>query len=638
MKCNSASPFNPLCNRVFIGILLVLATVIVYFPVTQYGFVNFDDPGYFFTNSHVLGGLSWANLKWAFTTGDQANWHPLTWLSLMWDAQFFGHGAAAPHVTNLLLHAANVLLVFILFQRLTDKIWRSAALAMLFAVHPLHVESVAWVAERKDVLSGFFGLLTLLCYAHYVQARIHPQSPCRAEALCEGGSIFHSRSCLFYALSLFFFICGLMSKPMLVTLPFVMLLLDFWPLQRSCRAEAQRRRVNALTNRQFNPPPLLEKIPFLLLSAAASVVTFIVQQKGGAVSALTRIPMGLRVENAFVSYTRYLGKIFWPVNLAVLYPLRGGWPLLAVIASVVLFAVLCFAAIVLRKKYPFIFVGWFWFAGMLVPVIGIVQVGAQAMADRYAYLPIVGIFIVVIWTVGEICAARRPPRSVLLAVTACLLVACAARARNQIANWENDQTLFGHALAVTKNNYVASLDLGYWYSINGRISEALKDYDRALRMSPNDPTALYDVGNAFAKLGYWNQAIEDYRGALRINPKQPDILDNLGFALAQTRQLAEATACFEAALKLKPDSVGAHNNLATVFFIRGDYQDAAREFAAAARLAPQNPQIMVNLGDTLGRLGRKDEAFRCYQRALRLQPNNPAIQARLKSLWPKNPD
>ena len=621
---DSARPFNPLRNPPCICLLLALAAVIVYFPVTHYGFVNYDDSGYFFSNPHVLGGLNWANLKWAFTTDDQANWHPLTWLSLMLDAQLFGHGAVAPHVTNVLLHAANVILVFLLFQRLTAKIWRSAALAMLFALHPLHVESVAWIAERKDVLSGFFGLLTLLCYAYYAQNGVHSQS-----SIPRSHSPLSSLpSSLFYTLALVFFTCGLMSKPMLVTLPLVMLLLDDWPLQR----------FNHATVQPFNWRPFLEKIPFLLLSVAASVVTFIVQERGGAVSALTRIPMGLRVENAFVSYARYLGKIFWPVNLAVLYPLPNGWPWPAVMAAVALFAVLCAAAIRLRRKYPFVFTGWFWFAGMLVPVIGIVQVGSQAMADRYAYLPLVGILVIVIWTLGEICATHRLPRSVLLAISAGLCVACAVRARNQVGNWENDQSLFGHALLVTRNNYVASLDLGYWYSKNGRISDALHDYDRALKMSPNDPTALYDVGNAYAKLGYWTQAITDYRQALRISPNQPDILDNLGFALAQTRQLAEATVCFEAALKLKPDSVGAHNNLATIFFIRGNYGDAAQQYSAAARLAPGNPQILVNLGDTFVRLGRTDDAMECYQRALRLQPNNAAIQSRLKALWPKNPD
>ena len=584
--------------------MLALATLAVYFPVKDYGFVNYDDSAYFFANPHILNGLTGPDIKWAFTSGEQANWHPLTWLSLMLDAQLFGKGAAAPHVTNVLFHLANSILVFFLMRRWTATLWPSAAVAMLFAIHPLHVESVAWVAERKDVLSGFFGLLVLLCYTQHAK-RARPLS-------------------LSYGFALFFFVCGLMSKPMLVTLPFVMLLVDFWPLQR------------------FNVVPflrlLLEKIPFLLLSVASSIVTFIVQQKGGAVSTLTKVPLAARIENTFVSYACYLGKIFWPVNLANPYPSLHYWHVLPVIFCAALFVALCVAAVMVREKYPYAFMGWFWFAGMLVPVIGLVQVGSQTMADRYEYFPMIGILIIIVMGAGELCAKYQLPRTAVLYTALFLFFACGLRARNQVSVWENDGTLFGHALAVTRNNYVASVNLGTWYSKYGHTEAALRCYYNALHMNPDDPSVLYDVGDAFAKLGYYDEAIQDYRRALQISPNQADILNNLGFALAQKRDIADATVCFEAVLKLEPETADAHNNLATVYFIQGRFSDALKEYNAALQLLPDNPQIMVNAGDTLVRLGQTTMAAGYYQRALKFEPGNQQIRSRLQSLGPINPD
>jgi protein O-mannosyl-transferase len=600
----SASPVHLLSHPVAICLLLTLATLAVYSPVGNYGFVNYDDSAYFFANPHVLGGLTGTNVQWAFTTNEQANWHPLTWLSLMLDARLFGKGATAPHVINVLLHLANSILVFILVRRWTAKLWRSAAVAMLFAIHPLHVESVAWVAERKDVLSGFFGLLALLCYTRHAKGN-------KAWPFA-------------YWLTFFFFICSLMSKPMLVTFPFLLLLVDFWPLQRF-NTSAPGRLV-------------IEKIPFLLVSIASSVVTFIVQQKGGAVSTLTRVPLLVRVENMFVSYASYLFKLFWSVNLANPYPSLHYWPALLVIACAALFVALCVAALAVRQKYPYAFTGWFWYAGTLVPVIGLVQVGAQTMADRYEYFPMIGILIIVVMAIGDLITKYQFPRAAIIAVAAFLLCACGLRARNQVAVWQNDGTLFGHALAVTRGNYIASVNLGTWFSKYGHTGAALNCYYNALHMNPDDPSVLYDVGDAFAKLGYYDDAIRDYRRALQISPNQADILNNLGFALAQKHDLADATVCFQAVLKLKPETADAHNNLATVYFIQGRFQEALDEYNAALQLSPDNPQIMVNIGDTLVRLGQKTTAAGCYQRALRFEPGNQAIRARLRSLGPINPD
>jgi Flp pilus assembly protein TadD len=600
----SASPVRLLSHPVAICLLLALATLAIYWPVKNYGFVNYDDPGYFFDNPHVLGGLTGPDIKWAFTTGEQANWHPFTWLSLMLDAQLFGKGATGPHVINVLFHALNSILLFLLLLRWTSSSWRSAAVALLFAIHPAHVESVAWVAERKDVLSGFFGLLALLCYTSHTR---------KNQGWPAG-----------YWLALLFFICSLMSKPMLVTFPFLLLLLDYWPLGRFKATTCGRL--------------VIEKIPFLLVAIASSVVTFIAQQKGGAVSTLAKAPLFARVENTFVSYASYVFKIFWPVNLANPYPTLHYWPALLVIVCVVLFVALCVVALMVMKKHPYIFTGWFWFAGTLVPMIGLVQVGAQTMADRYEYFPMIGILIIIVMGIGDVFTKYQFARTLIWCTAAFLLFACGLRARNQVTVWQDDGTLFGHALAVTHNNYIASVNLGTWYSKHGRTEATLNCYYNALRMNPDDPSVLYDVGDAFAKLGYYDEAIRDYRHALQISPNQADILNNLGFTLAQKRDLPDAAVCFQAVLKLKPDAADAHNNLATIYYIQGRFQDSFDEYNAALQLSPDNPQIMVNLGDTLVRLGKTAMAAGYYQHALQLKPGSQQIRARLQSLGPINAD
>ncbi len=613
------SKFGLLSSKAVICLLLAVATLAVYSTVRHYGFVDYDDDGYFFGNPHVLSGLTPANVEWAFTSSEYVNWHPLTWLSLMLDATLFGKSAAGPHITNVLLHMVNSILVFCLFRRLTGAHLRSAALAMLFALHPLHVESVSWVAERKDVLSGFFGLLSLLYYARYAEKEKTQLAPATGFA-----SVFAFCSSLPYWLTLLFYACGLMSKPMLVTLPFVMLLLDFWPLRRISFSSAFRL--------------VVEKVPFFIAAGVLSVVTFVVQQRGGAVTPLTRFPMALRIENMFVSYARYLGKIFWPVNLATPYPPPYYWSIFLVLFCLALFVALCVAAVALGKKFPFVFTGWFWFAGMMVPVIGLVQVGGQAMADRYAYLPIIGILLIVVWAAGEICIRCRFSPQVIMVCAAILFFAMALRARNQVSNWRDDGTLFGHALAVTENNYIADLDYGYWYSKNGNLDEALHYYYDAVRMAPNDPTALYNAGNAFAKLHRWEDAIQVYQHALKFVPNDPSVLDNLGFALAQNKQLPEAVPYFEAALKYEPNSFGAHNNLGTVYFIQGRYADAQQQYIMARRLMPNNTRVMINLGDTYVRLKDNVSAEECYRQALQLEPNNETARARLQALGPQNPD
>jgi Flp pilus assembly protein TadD len=494
--------------------------------------------------------------------------------------------------------------------------------AALFALHPLHVESVAWISERKDVLSAFFALLALIAYARFVEES-KAQSP---------------KSKVFYVLALLAFACGLMSKPMLVTLPFAMLLLDWWPLGRiaSCRLNVASSEILQPSTFNFQPSTfarlILEKIPFFALSAISSVVTFVVQKKSGAVATLTGFSMPDRIENALVSYARYLGKALWPGRLAIPYPIPAHWELSLVVYSVALLAGLSAIAVLSARKFPFAFTGWFWFVGMLVPVVGVVQVGHQSMADRYTYLPLIGVFIIFTWGAGELCANWRVPRALVVFLAAVILAVCATRSRIQTSYWQNSGTLFGHALAVTENNYVACNNLGTWLSERGQVAAAMDCFRLSLEIKPDNSDVLYDLGNAFSKLGDWDEAINNYRRALQITPNQSDILDNLGFALAAKKQFAEAITNFEAALKLNPDFADAHNNLATVLFMEHRFGEAELHYREAIHLTPDNPQIYANLGDALVRQGKIPEAAQNYQTALRLRPGDAKTRAKLQAL------
>lgn len=575
-------------------------TCAVFWPATHCNFLNYDDPEYFPANVHVTGGLTLANIRWAFCTGFADNWHPLTWISLMWDADVFGKGPFGPHFVNVLIHAANTLLLFLVLRQLTSAVWRSAIVAALFALHPLHVESVAWVSERKDVLSAFFGLLALWAYAIYAR---------QAEIFCK------SR---IYWLSLFLFTLALMSKPMIVTLPFVMLLLDWWPLQRFQVKTFQKC--------------LVEKIPFFALSLISCVVTFVVQQTGGAVISVARLSLSQRIENSFVSYARYMGKTFWPVNLAIPYPLSEHWKLSTVVLSAALVFVMSAAAICFARKFPFAFTGWFWFAGMLVPAIGLVQVGDAAMADRYTYLPLIGLFIVLVWGAGEICADQRASKSLMFFFVMLVLVPCAFWTHDQLNYWHDSERLFRHTLAVTGDNYTADVNLGTALSKRGDYAGAMDLFRDAERLNPSSPEPIYNMGNIFAKRRDWNEAIQDYRFALQISPKRPDILNNLGVALAAKNQLAEAITNYEASLQLKPDYADAHNNLAAALFREGRFDEAVRHFYLALQLEPDNLIFCANLGDALAKVEDVKAAAECYQQVLKLEPDNNAVRKKLQLL------
>ncbi len=647
-----------------LGLLLALVTLAVWWPVVHCDFVSYDDPSYFTSNPHIQGGLTWANVVWAFTTEYSSNWHPLTWLSLMLDVDLFGTGPFGPHFTNLIFHTVNTVLLFLLLRRLTTANLRSALVAALFALHPLHVESVAWVAERKDVLCAFFGLLSLLAYARYVKGGNWQATPAATPA-----AAWYRSPCYWGALALF--ALGLMSKPMLVTLPLVMWLLDYWPLGRIAEwgmrsgelsGKAGGRMKNAegggfssqlpdAAKRSGDGPGaskrgedgstlkplLLEKIPFLVLSAVSCVVTIITQERWGSIASLANCTPPMRIENMLVSYVRYLGKAFWPVKLATPYPHPKFWPIPLVLVSLVLLLCLCVVVIRLRKRFPYAFTGWFWFVIMLIPVIGLVQVGSQAMADRYTYLPLIGIFIILSWGFADLQRARPMSGQKAAFLVAAGLAVCAGRTRNQISFWQNDGSLFFHTIKMTGDNYVAYINLGDWFSKNGQGESALDCYHRASNLEPTDALVLYDLANGFARLGRWDEAMSHYRQALRAAPAQPDVLDNLGLVLAKTKHYAEAITNFQAALKLDPRSPNAHYNLAAALSAQQHYDEAVQQYHEALQLTPDNPLIYANLGITLTRLNRIAEARTNYLEALRLDPSNTVVATKLKALDAEEP-
>jgi protein O-mannosyl-transferase len=585
-----------------LAVLLGLVTVVLYWPALHHDFVDYDDPLYVTGNSQVQAGLSWANLQWAATSAVSSNWHPLTMLSHTLDCQLYGLKPWGHHLTSVLLHALDTLLVFLLLRRLTGAVWRSAAVAALFGWHPAHVESVAWVAERKDVLSACFGLLSLYFYARYAQKRTLGPRP----------------SALDYCLTLLCLALGLLSKPMLVTWPCVMLLLDYWPLNRGL---GWRRLVR-------------EKIPFFALVAATSAVTYLVQQHCGAMAQSESLAWGARAANALVSYARYLGKLFWPSDLAVFYPHPGSWPLPLVLAAGALLAGLSALFAWQRRQRPHLLVGWLWFVGTLVPVIGLVQVGEQAMADRYTYLPSLGLFILVIWGLDELTRPWRNRTAGLLAAGAAVAACGLAATSRQLAYWQDSETLFRHALAVTADNHLAHNNLGTTLYVKGRMAEAITEYQAALRLKPNDTEAHHNLGLAFLNGDRTDEAIAQFRMALQLKPDYVKAHYNLGLTFLSQGRLDEAAGEFQAALRYRPDYAEAHSYLGSIYSKQGRGEDAIGEFQAALRLQPSAP-VCNSLGIAFGKQGRADAAIQQFQAAVRLDPNYAEARYNLGTAFAK---
>ena len=588
--------------QLLIGLVLTVATLAVYGPVRKFDFVNLDDPQYVYENAHVQRGLSWGGVGWAFTTGTGGHWHPLTWLSLMADAQWYGSDAGGFHVTNLLLHVANTLLLFLILQAMTGALWRSAFVAALFALHPLRVESVAWVTERKDVLSGLFWLLTMGAYLRYVKT--------------ERG--------WWYGLTILCLALGLMAKPMLVTLPFVLLLLDHWPL----------RRAPSVTW----PRLVLEKIPLFVLVAVSSGITLIAQQE--AMATVENLGVGARIANAVVAYETYLQKMIWPTGLACFYPHPRQWNVLTVFAASALLAGLTLLAVTARKRAPAMLVGWCWYVGTLVPVSGLVQVGNVAFADRFTYLPLVGVWIALAWGLYEWAAGRRGAEPVLAAAAAAAVCACALVTWRLLPTWKNTETLARHALNVTRDNALAHNLLGNALGDAGHSAEAISHYQRALRIKPNDAVTYYNLAIELNHQGCLPEAIGHYEQALRIRPEYIDALNNLGNARLQAGQVAEALRHYEEALRIEPDSAKAHNNLGNALTRVGRIPKAIQHLEQALRFKPDYAEAHNNLGVALVRATRFPEAIRHLEHALRIKPEYAESQNKLARMLATadNPD
>ena len=473
-------------------LLLTLVTLGLYLPVTHNGFISLDDHQYITDNAMVKAGLTWPGVVWAFTNTEAANWHPLTWLSHMADCQFFGLNPGLHHLVNVAFHIATTLLLFTFLRNTTGALWRSAFVAALFAWHPLRVESVAWAAERKDVLCAFFWMLTLLAYARYA-TRTKDQLP---------GAWKN------YTLALVFFALALLSKPMAVTLPFVLLLLDVWPLSR----------FNLTSTKDTLNPLLLEKIPFLALSLAASSVTYFAQKTGGAVSP---IGFSIRWMNAAEAYPRYIFKMLCPTNLSVVYPYRQEWPVTAVAGALILLVSVSILTIKFLRQKPWFFVGWYWFLGTLIPVIGLVQVGAASMADRYTYLPEIGLAIIIAWA-AEVRIARQPAaKNITVPAAAVALVTCLSISAIQIRYWRDSVSLFLHAIAVTQNNYVADNALGKAFENAGQPGKALLLYREAVRIEPGYSVSQFNLATELTSFGQRDAALPHFQAAAKIEPQNP---------------------------------------------------------------------------------------------------------------------
>jgi protein O-mannosyl-transferase len=629
----------PVSYKTAIGVAVFLAIVIllIYAPVRHYGFLSYDDPLYVSENAQVIRGMTWQGVLWAFTTGHASNWHPVTWLSHMLDVQMYGMDSGYHHLTNLLLHIANAILLFGILYRTTGAWRRSAVVAVFFAVHPLHVESVAWVAERKDVLSTLFWMLTIHAYINYIR------KPRRDRYLAVAAV----------------FALGLMSKPMLVTLPLVLLLLDIWPLNRA-RFEAGRLQVWL---RLFR-----EKIPLFILAAASSAATVIAQWKGGAIQNFEVLPLYQRATNALVSYIAYIIQMLRPTNLAAYYPyerLSIWW----VVVSALVLAAISVAVILFSRSRSFLFVGWFWYVFTLVPVIGLIQVGGQARADRYTYIPLVGVFIIGAWGIPKALERWRYHAVTLQTLAYILIFAFAGSARSQVRYWENDLVLWERAVQATSDNYFARTNLGFAFIDRGDFAAGIAQYNEALRIFPNSAethnalgTALFkqrqldaameqyaialrikpgfadahsNRGMALAIQGNTEEAFSEFRKALELNPENPKILYNFGFALTGQGKLDEAMSYFRRALAIQPDYADARLQMGNAYAGKGMLREAAEEYTKALQIRPEYADAHNNLGVILLSQSRYGEAIGHFREALRINPNDSRAQENLNKAMAK---
>jgi len=584
-------------NLLILILLILTATTAVYWQTTQFDFVNFDDDKYIYENPYVKTGLSLENITWAFKSFHSGNWHPVTWLSHMLDCQIYGTGnPGLHHLTNLLFHLANTLLLFLVFLKITESPWPCLFVSALFALHPLHVESVAWISERKDVLSAFFWLLTMLAYTWYTRAP----------------------SINRYLLVSMLFILGLMAKPMLVTLPVILLLVDFWPLQR---VKSQFRQSLRLIG---------EKIPLFLIALLSSIITLSAQDAGGAVSSLDRFTLLVRLANALTAYAAYILKMIYPANLAVLYPHPGmpAWP--KILSAIFLLAAITFISAKYIKKHPYLMVGWLWYLTTLLPVIGIIQVGRQAIADRYTYIPLIGLFIMIAFGLPALMASLRFKRKIIGAFSVVILLILAGLTWQQASHWQNSITLFDHALQVTSNNYVAHNNLGVAMKKHGNIEKATQHYIKALRIEPNYVEARNNLGTVLMAQGQYENALMHFSKALQLQPKNAIMHLNMGLALNNTGQTEKALRHFSQAVNLNPGLADAHFYLANALNRQNRFTQAINHYAKAIELKPDFAKAFNNMGIALIRKGDISKAIDYFKMAIVKDPNYANARKNLK--------
>lgn len=664
-----------LARAVPICVLLILGILAVYLPL-RLDFITYDDPDYVTSNPHVRAGVTWESVEWALGHTSSAEWHPLTILSHMIDCQFYGLNSRGHHFTNLLLHAANSLILLFLLWSMTGRLLPSAFAAALFAFHPMNVEAVAWISERKGLLSTFFGLLCLFSYVRYAKASqgscISGDTPASQPGNgpnIEIGAIATARKSIpaayYYVLAFVFLGLGLLSKPMLVTWPFVMLLLDYWPLRRFSAANFKYQRTAFVRL-------VLEKIPFLALSLASCIVAFLVGRAWGAVTTAVETPLSARISNALLAYRLYIQKLIWPTHLSINYPFVLHWPTTQVLASLIGLVTITTLVVWQATKRPYLAVGWGWYVGTLVPVIGLLHFGNHFMADRYSYVTAIGLFILIGWTGGEFAGKSIFRRTIASICAGGVLMACALCAKHQLLYWQNSEALFRHAIAVNPNDFVAQNNLGFYFdqhrnpaqaeecyraalAINpastfaleklatlliakNRNEEAAASCEAALSLEPLMPDAHCTLGLAYMKLGKRKEALAQYAEAISIRPDFAPAHYNMANALAAQGQFQEALEHYHQAVRWDPDNADAHNNLAYLLIRERRLDEAVPEFRAALRLKPDLWQAEYGLADVLDQQGSVIEAIDHFRKVLHARPDLPEALARLAWILATNPD
>lgn len=585
-------------SRCFVCIGLAVVVILIYAPVGRFGFVSFDDDLYVFQNPHVQAGLTGNSIRWALTNTDFFYWQPLIWLSHMLDVQLFGPYPGPQHLVNLALHLTNAVLLFLFLEAVTHAFWRSALVAALFAVHPLRVESVAWISERKDVLSGLFWILAYLAYYYYSKR------------------LSTSR----YLLLLLIFVLGLMAKPMLITLPVVFLVLDYWPLRRWTGGKAVAW------------PLIREKLPLLLLSVSVVSITVIGLHRAGVAADL---PWANRVSNAFSAYMKYPEMLIWPTNLSVIYPYRFDIPIWRTLLSCAALVGVTVAVVIGRAERPYLLSGWLWYLVVLTPTVGLIQAGPYSYADRFTYLPSIGILIAGVWWIAEETLLRKTWRTAAISAGALATVTLSWMASKQVKVWENGVTLFARAATVAPQSAIVQQNLGYALATEQRYGEAIPHYQAALGLDPALFQAHYNLGRAFYEQGQFPQSVTEFQQTLNAHLSRDyefDVRTALGIALAREGRMAEAEKEFRLALNIRPQSAEVHANLGSFLAVAGRLEEAIAQYRAAVQLNPAYTEAHLNLGRALMNSGHRDEALKEFQRVLRATPGNAEAQAAVGTL------